>query len=286
MQVLNNVLDELIQQAFETQEQADEEDLKNRDYENMENPSLLRFLVDMRGEEASCGQLRDDLMTMLIAGHETTAAVLTWTVYELSQNPDLLAKVRAEIDDVLGGRDPTYDDMKKFNLLRLCIAETLRMYPEPPYLIRRSLEEDVLPAGGAAQETTIPKGTDVLISTWNLHRSDEFWKDPNVYNPFRFLTPLTNPEQKAWKGYSPPDANRMYPIESDADYAFMPFGGGSRRCIGDQFAMMEAIATLAIVLQRFDLTLASDPKEVGMYTGATIHTENGLPMHITRRKLK
>jgi len=252
----------------------------------MENPSLLRFLVDMRGEEASCVQLRDDLMTMLIAGHETTAAVLTWTVYELSQNPDLLAKVRAEIDDVLGGRDPTYDDMKKFKLLRLCIAETLRMYPEPPYLIRRNLEEDVLPAGGAAQETTIPKGTDILISTWNLHRSDEFWKDPNVYNPSRFSTPLTNPEQKAWKGYSPPDANRMYPSESDADYAFMPFGGGSRRCIGDQFAMMEAIATLSIVLQRFDLTLASDPKEVGMYTGATIHTENGLPMHITRRKLR
>ena len=86
----------------------------------MENPSLLRFLVDMRGEEASSTQLRDDLMTMLIAGHETTAAVLTWTMYELSQNDELLSQVRAEIDEVLGDRDPTYEDMLRLKLVRLC----------------------------------------------------------------------------------------------------------------------------------------------------------------------
>jgi cytochrome P450 len=284
MGVLNDVLDELIQQAFETREESDEEELQNRDYETMENPSLLRFLVDMRGEDATCEQLRDDLMTMLIAGHETTAAVLTWTIFELSQNPELFAKVRAEIDEVLGDRDPTFDDVKKLSLLRLCVAETLRMYPEPPYLIRRSLGPDVLPAGGAARETSIPKGTDIIISTWNLHRSPEFWKDPDVYDPFRFLTPFNNPAQKTWAGYSPPSENRQYPTEADSDYAFMPFGGGSRRCIGDQFAMMESVATLSIVLQRFDMTLASDPQDVGMYTGATIHTQNGLPMRISRRK--
>lgn len=287
MTVLNNVLNELIEQARESQEQEDEEALLNRDYENMENPSLLRFLVDMRGEEVSSKQLRDDLMTMLIAGHETTAAVLTWTMYELSQQPELYAKVRAEIDEVLGGRDPKYEDMKDLKVLRLCIAETLRMYPEPPLLIRRAIVDDVLPSGGAGEKTVIREGTDMIISTWNIHRSPDFWEDPNVYNPFRFLKPFRNAEQKDWAGYTPggfDSMNSLCPGEQNSDYAYMPFGGGTRRCVGDQFAMMEAITTLAIILQRFDLTLGCKPQDVGMNTGATIHTTNGLPMQISRRK--
>ena len=145
---MDSVLTDLIKNALATQNEADEEELQNRNYDTMENPSLLRFLVDMRGEDTSSVQLRDDLMTMLIAGHETTAAVLTWAVFELAQQPELYAKVRAEIDEVLGDRDPTFDDVKKLNLLRLVVAESLRMYPEPPLLIRRALEDHVLPAGG------------------------------------------------------------------------------------------------------------------------------------------
>ena len=100
MNLLNNVLDELIINAMSTQNIADVEDLEKRDYASMENPSLLRFLVDMRGENTTSKQLRDDLMTMLIAGHETTAAILTWTFFELSQQPILYAKVRREVDEV------------------------------------------------------------------------------------------------------------------------------------------------------------------------------------------
>lgn len=284
MHTLNEVLDKLISEAFDTQTQADEEDLVNRDYDSMENPSLLRFLVDMRQEDASCSQLRDDLMTMLIAGHETSAAVLTWTMYELSQNPYLYAEVRAEIDAVLGSRDQlSLEDIQKMPLVRNCIAETLRMYPEPPLLIRRSLKEDSLPTGGARQETTIPKGTDVIISTWNLHRSPDFWENPDVYNPTRWNEPFSNPDHPYWSGYKPPSAG-LYPTEVNADYAFMAFGGGSRRCVGDQFAVMESVVTLSLLLQRFDLSLGCEPEEVGMRTGATIHTENGLPMRITRRQ--
>ena len=100
LKLLDTVLDELIVKALATQNKQDIDELEKRDYSTMENASLLRFLVDMRGEDTTSKQLRDDLMTMLIAGHETTAAVLTWAMFELSQQPDLYAKVRKEIDEV------------------------------------------------------------------------------------------------------------------------------------------------------------------------------------------
>ena len=101
LQLLDKVLEELITKALASKNVADVDELESRDYSSMENPSLLRFLVDMRGEDCTSKQLRDDLMTMLIAGHETTAAVLTWAIFELSQKPELLAKVQKEIDEVV-----------------------------------------------------------------------------------------------------------------------------------------------------------------------------------------
>jgi len=238
----------------------------------------------MRGEDTTSTQLRDDLMTMLIAGHETTAAVLTWTFFELSQNKEILSKVRKEIDEVLGDRNPTFEDVANLPYLRLCLAESLRMYPEPPLLIRRALEDDVLPKGGARDKTFIPRGTDIFISLYNIHRSEEFWVEPNKYNPDRFLTPHSNPSRPDWNGYKPIGSSQTYPNEVHSDFAFMPFGGGSRKCIGDQFAIMEATACVALILQRYDLELAIPPSEVGMKTGATIHTTNGLMMRIKKRK--
>jgi cytochrome P450 len=283
MELLNSVLNDLIKNALETQQVEDLEELEKRDYSNLENPSLLRFLVDMRGENTTSTQLRDDLMTMLIAGHETTAAMLTWTFYELSQKPELYRKVREEVDTVLRGREPEFADMANLPLLRMCLAESLRMYPEPPVLIRRALDDDVLPKGGAEKETYIAKGTDVFIATWNIHRSPEYWENPDEYDPERFTRPFSNPNRPDWQGYKPGGNAQTYPNEVHSDYAFMPFGGGSRKCVGDQFAMMEATATLALIIQKFDLKLAIAAEDVGMKTGATIHTENGLIMSVKRR---
>jgi cytochrome P450 len=232
MELLNGVLDELIAKAVESSEKAEVEELEGRNYATMENPSLLRFLVDMRGEESTSKQLRDDLMTMLIAGHETTAAVLTWTFYELSQQPELMARVQKEVDEVLEGRDPRYEDMTNLPFLRLCLAETLRMYPEPPLLIRRALEDDILPKGGAKSKTFIAKGTDIFMATWNIHRSEEFWEEPLKYNPDRFMKNFTNPSQPEWAGYKPGSNKLLYPNEVCSDFAFLPFGGGSRKCVG------------------------------------------------------
>lgn len=283
MSLLNNVLDELIKNAYETKNVQDVDELEKRDYAELENPSLLRFLVDMRGEDVSGTQLRDDLMTMLIAGHETTAAVLTWTFYELSQQPALLERLQSEFDTVLQGRVPTYADMINLPFTRACLAETLRMYPEPPLLIRRALEDDLLPQGGAEDRTFIPRGTDVFIATWNLHRSPEFWEHPERYDPDRFARSFNNPEQVEWKGYSPGGSKSLYPNEVHSDFAFIPFGGGVRKCIGDQFAMMESIVTLSMILQNYNPILAMKPDEVGMRTGATIHTQNGLHMKFVKR---
>ena len=284
LRLLDTILNELIEKCVATESKGTVEELEARDYSNMENPSLLRFLVDMRGEESTSVQLRDDLMTMLIAGHETTAAVLTWALFELSQQPELIVKVQKEIDEVVGDRDPTFEDLKDLQMVRLCISESLRMYPEPPLLIRRALEDDVLPKGGAGFETKITRGTDIFLAIYNIHRSAEFWENPDTFDPERFLRPFNNPMRPDWAGFNPV-LTSLYPNEVHSDYAYLPFGAGSRKCVGDQFALMEAVITLTMVLRRFDFKLAIKPEDVGIYTGATIHTRNGLMMTVTARTL-
>lgn len=241
----------------------------------------------MRGEDTTSKQLRDDLMTMLIAGHETTAAMLTWTMFNLAQNPEILAKIHKEIDECLGpdeDRVMTFDDLPNLLYTRLALVEALRLYPEPPVLIRRALKETELPQGGGQGPVKLVKGTDVFISTWNLHRSPALWDRPAEYRPERFLSEFRNPDVTGWKGFTPKIGSGLYPSEIDADFAFLPFGGGNRKCVGDQFAMMEATVTLAMLLKKVDLTLVGLPEDVGMVTGATIHTANGLKMRTALRK--
>jgi cytochrome P450 len=246
----------------------------------------------MKGDDVSDKGLRDDLMTMLVAGHETTAALLTWALFELSKahdefGKDYLTRCRAEVDEVLGDRAvPTYEDLAQLNFTRLCLVEALRLYPEPPVLIRRALDEDTLPAGGAGFEATIPRGADVFVSTWNLHRSEALWDDPLVFNPDRWAKPFDNGAVRGWKGFRPERVSGLYPDEQATDFAFLPFGGGSRRCVGDQFAMLEATVTFALLMRRFDFSFADGDegsRAVGLRTGATIHTENGLWMTVRAR---
>jgi cytochrome P450 family 97 subfamily B polypeptide 3 len=287
MRLINETLNTLIASAKDTASSSELTELEQRDYQSAKDPSLLRFLVDLRGEETTNVQLRDDLMTMLIAGHETTAALLTWATFELAQQPELLHRARTEIENVLGDRSPTYDDVKQMDLLRRILAETLRLYPEPPLLIRRALTDTVLPKGEAADETEIMRGTDIFINVYSLHRSPSLWKDPDRFDPDRWLQPFSNPGVDDWRGYTPGDnlrtGNPLYPNEVNADFAFLPFGGGTRKCVGDQFAMLESVVALAMLLRRLDFKLACRPEEVGMATGATIHTKNGLPMVVTPR---
>lgn len=289
MVLLNDALNRCITQALTDRKEADLEELENRDFSKMENPSLLRFLVDMKGEATSGKQLRDDMITMLIAGHETTASALTWALFELAQNPELMSKVQAEVDRVMGDREcPTYDDVKEMELVRLCIAESLRMYPEPPLLIRRALEEDTLPAGATGMETKVLRGMDFFVSIYNLHRDEKYWPHANTYDPERFLRKYTNPDIPGWAGYDPDKwGGQLYPNEIASDYAFIPFGAGPRKCVGDVFAMLEGSVSLAVVIRNFNFEFAAPtahPSQVGTSTGATIHTKNGMWMKPTLRR--
>ena len=290
LRLLNNVLDDLIDRAMRTKTEADLDALENRNYEESGDASLLRFLVDLRGEDSTSKQLRDDLMTMLIAGHETTAAVLTWAIFELAQAPEVLAKVQKEIDQVLGdpitgkSRNPTLEDIKKMQMVRLVVAESLRMYPEPPLLIRRALHDHELPKGMADFNAKIIRGCDLFLSIYNIHRSEDFWENPNKFDPERFLRPYKNPKFPEWDGYDPTLFTGLYPNEIASDFAFLPFGGGTRKCVGDQFALLEATVTLAMILRRFEFEFVNSPEDVGMRTGATIHTRNGLYMKVKRRE--
>ncbi|XBH62127.1 hypothetical protein VPH35_116419 [Triticum aestivum] len=267
LKVINDCLDDLIKNAKETRQEADVEKLQQRDYSSLKDASLLRFLVDMRGADVDDRQLRDDLMTMLIAGHETTAAVLTWSIFLLAQNPTKMRKAQAEIDSVLIDGAITAEKLKKLEYIRLIIVEALRLYPQPPLLIRRSLRPDKLPGGynGAKEGYEIPAGTDIFLSIYNLHRSPYFWDSPNEFEPERFTVPKKDENIEGWAGFDPDRSpGAMYPNEIIADFAFLPFGGGPRKCVGDQFALLESTVALALLLQKFDVELRGSPDEVEM----------------------
>lgn len=187
-----------------------------------------------------------------------------------------------------GGRTPGIDDIKSLPYLRAVLGESLRLYPQPPILIRRALSEDTLPAGlnGAEGGYPIGKGADLFISVWNLHHSPHLWKDPEAFRPERFSETFTNDGFGGkWAGYRPEaGGSALYPNEVSSDFAFIPFGGGARKCIGDQFALFEATISLAMLLQRFKFRLAVPAERVGMATGATIHTANGMMVTVKRRE--
>ena len=147
------------------------------------------------------------------------------------------------------------------------------------------LEDVPLPRGAGDADITLIKGMDVFISVWNLHRHPDCWEEPLKFDPKRFKRPFQNPGVKDWAGYNPDllSPNSLYPNEVASDFAFIPFGAGARKCIGDQFAMLEATSCLSMTLQRYEFELDKDAADVGMEMGATIHTAGGLPMKVKRR---
>jgi cytochrome P450 len=198
--------------------------------------SVLLFAKDEEtGESMSEGQLRDELMTLFIAGHETTATTLSWAFIELAKHPESEAAFHAELNSVLQGRAPTLTDLANMSYTQAVIKEVLRLYPPAVLIIRKALEDIDLGDGNV-----IPKGMIIQINQYANHHDARFFPEPEAFKPERWLDP--NFEKNLPKG------------------AYFPFGAGPRICIGNGFALMEAPLVLATIGSRFRLEPITAPE--------------------------
>jgi cytochrome P450 len=221
---------------------------------------ILSTLVAVRDEDDASGlsdlEIRDEVMTLLLAGHETTANALTWTFYLLSQHPEVRAKLEAEVGDVCNGPRVSFDDLPLLKYARAVLSESMRLFP-PAYLIgRRALAEYRVPN----TDYVLPARTVVFLSQYLLHRDERFWTDAATFRPERWYE-------------AEPSRHR---------HAYFPFGAGPRICIGEQFAWTEAVLVLATIARRWRLDLDSDQK-IGIQPTITLRPKYGMRMRTTPR---
>lgn len=213
---------------------------------------LARLMAarDEEGEGLDDRQLRDEIMTIFLAGHETTANALTFTWFLLSRHPRVAADLRSELAAVLGGRTPTVDDLERLPLTSLVVEESMRLYPPVWIVERHALAADEI-AG-----VPIPRGAIAMVSPFLTHRHPEFWDNPEGFDPQRFAA-----------------GARLHP------FAFYPFGGGPRVCLGAAFARLEARLVLATLAQRVRLDLLPGHR-LELVPTITLRPRGGLPMRV------
>jgi cytochrome P450 len=219
---------------------------------------LLMLLLNARdddGNSMSDQQLRDEVITLLLAGHETTALNLSWAWYLLAKHPEVEEKLHAELDAVLGGRAPTAADLPKLQYTDRVIREALRLYPPAWRIFRRT--EEPLKVG----EYTLPAGANIVLSQWVTQRDPRWFSEPEKFNPDR---------------WSEEAAAKM------PRFAYFPFGGGPRVCIGAGFAIMEATLLLATIAQRFRMPLAPNQR-VKPLASITLRPKNGIRVKLEPR---
>jgi cytochrome P450 len=225
-----------------------------------EGADLLFMLMhahdEETGETMTDQQLSVEVMTFLLAGQETTSLALTWTWYLLSQNPSVRAQFEREIDVVLHGRLPEYSDIANLPYLRMVVDEAMRLYPPAWGFSRQAMSDDSL--GGFR----LPLGWLAFVVPYALHRHPRYWENPEAFDPERF-----SPERSADR----------------PKFVYLPFGAGPRRCIGDQFALIETHLTLATFAQSYRLHLVPGHK-VDPWPLITLRPRFGMPMLIERRQ--
>ncbi|MCA9704894.1 MAG: cytochrome P450 [Myxococcales bacterium] len=220
---------------------------------------MLMAATDETGtERMSDQQLRDEVMTLFMAGHETIATTMSWTFLLLHQHPEVAQRVRAEAEAVLGGRAPTFDDLPALTYAGQVIDESMRIRPPVWIVERQALHEDQL------GPWRIPAGTIVAVSPWVMHHHAGLWDHPERFDPERFT-----PER----------------VGSRPKLAYLPFGAGPRICIGNHFARMEALIILASVVQRHALEV-KHPGAVGLDPKVTLRPAGGIPARLVRREAR
>ena len=226
---------------------------------------LLSFFMAARDENGAAmpdRQLRDELMTLILAGHETTALALSWTLYLLAGNPQVEEKLVAELNGVLARRPPEAGDLTLMPYLAAVVKESLRLYP-PAFAIARIAVNDC-----EIGSYRIPAGASVVMSQWVMHRDARFFHNPEAFIPERWLPNAGMDEQT--NGRSIPR------------FAYFPFGGGPRTCIGSSFATVEASLILATILQKFKLTLVPEHRVV-VSSAITLRPKYGIRMIVANR---
>ena len=233
----------------------DERRRSGRDRGDLLSMLLLAQDVEGDGGQMSDAQLRDELMTIFLAGHETTANALTWTWYLLSKNPDVEEKLHAEVDEVLGGRPPSFEDVPQLKYTEMVLTESMRLFP-PAWALGRLTLDDVEIGGYVLQKRSL-----VLMSQFVMHRDGRFFGDPERFDPGRWTEEAR---------------------ESRPQFSYFPFGGGPRRCIGEGFAWMEGILVLATVAQQWCLRLVPG-HTVALRPAITLRPKHGIQMVVSRR---
>jgi len=221
---------------------------------------LLGLLLSVRDQQErplALKRVRDEATTFMLAGHETTANALSWMWFLLARNPEARERLLAEVDEVLGDRRPTVEDVPRLTWTAACFQEAMRIYPPAWIIPRTAIEDDEIDGH------RIPRGSSVLIPIYVLHHDARFWPEPEVFDPMRFL---------------PENAKRHHRS------AYLPFGGGRRVCIGKSFALIEGTLVAAMMSQRFVYELVPG-HPVEPEATLTLRPRHGLKMVALRRKL-
>jgi cytochrome P450 len=213
-----------------------------------ESADLLNVLFHADGGTWPRQRVRDEALTFMLAGHETTANAMSWFFYLMAQNPDARDKMLAEIDEVLGGRRPTADDLSLLPWTTACLLESQRYYSAVWIIAREAVEDDIIDGHH------IRPGTTVLIPIHHIHHDERWWPDPETFDPTRFIG----------------DAVKDRPRS-----AYLPFGGGRRVCIGQSFALMEMVLMAAVMSQRFTFDVCHD-RPVELEATLTLRPKHGL----------
>jgi cytochrome P450 len=231
--------------------------LEERRQKPLEQPDLLQLLLNTASEEKntvmSDRQIRDELVTTFVAGHETTAHALSWFWHVLSEHPDVEELLHQELDEVLGGAVPTVEHLSHLPYLHMVLQETLRLYSPSFSLARHAIADDEV--GGYH----IPQGSLIFLAPYFTHRHPDFWPEPDYFDPERF-----KPGTRRHK------------------FAYFPFGGGPRICIGNNFALMEMPLIIAVIAQRYRLRLVPGTR-VEPWASLTMRPRYGLPMFLLQR---
>lgn len=218
--------------------------------------ALVHILKQNNGGQFTDEQVHAHALTFLLAGHETTALVLGWAWDMLAHHPHVQEKLQAEVDRALGDRPPLGDDLGNLNYTRMVVKETLRLRP-PAWVMGRQAAEDCAIGG-----QRIAAGSVALVSQWVMHQDPRYYADPQTFQPERWV-----------------EIERMdFPR-----YAFFPFGGGARVCIGEHFAMTEAVAVLALLARRWNV-IPADPAPAGLNPSVTLRPRGGISLILERRE--